>query len=115
MNGRIKKLRKELNLTQEEFSSRIGLSRNFIAQIEIGTKQPSDRTISDICREFNINEEWLRTGEGDMYSDKDLDFATICSKIGATDPKAQQAIIDYWHLSDDDKELFLKFIDKFMH
>lgn len=65
MNERIKKIRKELNLTQEDFSSRIGLSRNFIAQIETGTKKPSDRTISDICREFNINEEWLRTGNGE--------------------------------------------------
>ena len=66
MNNRIKNFRKQLNLTQEEFSSRIGLSRNFIAQIETGAKNPSDRTISDICREFGINEEWLRTGSGEM-------------------------------------------------
>lgn len=66
MNNRIKNFRKQLNLTQEEFSSRIGLSRNFIAQIETGAKNPSDRTISDICREFNISEEWLRTGSGNM-------------------------------------------------
>lgn len=67
MNEKIKMLRKELNLTQEEFSTKIGLSRNFIAQIETGTKKPSDRTISDICREFNVNEEWLRTGSGEMF------------------------------------------------
>lgn len=66
MNNRIKNFRKQLNLTQEEFSSRIGLSRNFIAQIETGAKNPSDRTISVICREFNISEEWLRTGSGEM-------------------------------------------------
>lgn len=66
MNNRIKNFRKQLNMTQEEFSSRIGLSRNFIAQIETGAKNPSDRTISDICREFNISEEWLRTGSGEM-------------------------------------------------
>lgn len=66
LNNRIKNFRKQLNLTQEEFSSRIGLSRNFIAQIETGAKNPSDRTISDICREFGINEEWLRTGSGEM-------------------------------------------------
>ena len=70
MNERIKSLRKSLSMTQEEFSKRIGLSRNFIAQVEIGTKTPSDRTISDICREFNANEEWLRTGNGEMFIPK---------------------------------------------
>ena len=70
MNERIKSLRKSLSMTQEEFSKRIGLSRNFIAQVEIGTKTPSDRTISDICREFNANEEWLRTGNGKMFKSR---------------------------------------------
>jgi HTH-type transcriptional regulator / antitoxin PezA len=65
MNERIKALRKFLNMTQEEFSKQIGLSRNFIAQVEIGTKVPSDRTITDICREYNVNEDWLRTGNGE--------------------------------------------------
>lgn len=69
MNERIKLLRKMLNLTQDEFSSKIGLSRNFIAQIETGTKNPSERTISDILREFKVNEAWLRTGKGDMFQE----------------------------------------------
>lgn len=69
MNERIKLLRKMLNLTQDEFSSKIGLSRNFIAQIETGAKNPSDRTISDILREFKVNETWLRTGKGDMFQE----------------------------------------------
>lgn len=73
MNERIKNLRKSLNKTQEEFSKQIGLSRNFIAQVEIGTKTPSDRTISDICREFNVNEEWLRNGTGEMLIQKSKD------------------------------------------
>lgn len=68
MNKRIKYLRKDvLNLTQEAFANKINLSRNFIAQLELGTKLPSDRTIADICQEFNVNEEWLRTGEGEMF------------------------------------------------
>lgn len=73
MNERIKNLRKSLNMTQEEFSKQIGLSRNFIAQVEIGTKTPSERTISDICREFEVNEEWLRTGNGEMIIQKSKD------------------------------------------
>lgn len=71
MNNRIKTLRKqELKLTQKEFSNRLGLSENFIWQIEKGERIPSDRTITDICREFNVNEVWLRTGEGDPYQEE---------------------------------------------
>lgn len=73
MNERIKVLRKSLNMTQEEFSKKIGLSRNFIAQVETGAKTPSDRTVSDICREFNVNEEWIRCGIGEMFVVKTRD------------------------------------------
>lgn len=67
MKDRFKELRKELNVTQQEFADKLKISRNFVAQIEMGSKVPSDRTIDDVCREFNVNEEWLRTGNGDMF------------------------------------------------
>lgn len=73
MNERIKRIRKSLNMTQEEFSKKIELSRNFIAQVEIGTKTPSNRTISDICKIFDVNEEWLRNGTGEMFVQKTKD------------------------------------------
>lgn len=87
MNERIKQIRKSLNMTQLDFSTSIGLSRNFIAQIETGAKFPSDRTISDICREFNINEEWLRTGNGDMHIQVNPDdkYASNVGKLLRTD------------------------------
>lgn len=67
VNERIKYLRKDiLSLTQEKFAEKIGLKRNTIAMYESGDKIPSDRTIKDICREFEIDEDWLRTGEGEM-------------------------------------------------
>lgn len=68
MNERIALVRKSLSLTQEKFAEQVGLSRNFMWMIESGTRVPSDRTISDICREFNVNETWLRTGEGEMFN-----------------------------------------------
>ena len=68
MNERIALVRKSLGLTQEKFAEQVGLSRNFMWMIESGTRVPSDRTISDICREFNVNETWLRTGEGEMFN-----------------------------------------------
>ena len=67
MYNRIKLVRQKEGLTQEQFAGRIGLSRNFVAKIEIGNRMPSDRTITDICREFRVDEVWLRTGVGQMH------------------------------------------------
>ena len=68
MNTRIKFLRKNSGLTQEKFAERIGLKQNSIALIESGKRNISDQTILSICREFGVREEWLRTGEGEMYA-----------------------------------------------
>ena len=83
VNERIKELRSRLGLTQEEFSSKIGLSRNFIAQIETGTKKPSDRTIFDICEKFNVKEDWLRNGNGEMFVElsKDEQISAMLGEI----------------------------------
>ncbi|MBE5055258.1 helix-turn-helix transcriptional regulator [Pseudoflavonifractor sp. DSM 107456] len=70
MDNRIKELRKELGLTQQEFSDRIGVKRNTIAQYESGRNAPIDAVVCLICREFNVNEEWLRTGNGEMFMPK---------------------------------------------
>lgn len=72
MNTRIGEVRKSLGLNQQEFASRIGLTRNYVSLIETGGRTPSERTVSDICREFNVNEKWLRTGEGSMSVSKTL-------------------------------------------
>ena len=63
---RVRKLRKTLDLTQREFGERINLKSNSVALIE-GGRNTSDQTIASICREFNVNETWLRTGEGEMF------------------------------------------------
>jgi transcriptional regulator with XRE-family HTH domain len=67
MNERLKKLRKTLDLTQQEFANRLGIKRNTVAQYEIGRNEPIDAVILSICREFDVSEEWLRTGEGEMF------------------------------------------------
>lgn len=76
---RVKELRKQVNLTQQAFADRLNLKRNTVGSYEVNVVEPSDRTISDICREFNVNETWLRTGEGEMFnqitrSEKIADF-----------------------------------------
>lgn len=66
MNTRIKEVRLAANLSQSAFGEALGLSQNYIWMIETGKREPSDRTIRDICREYDVNENWLRTGEGEM-------------------------------------------------
>ena len=64
MKDRIKKIRKHFGLTQEEFAKKSGVLRNSIANYEIGRREPSSAVIALICKEFGVNEVWLRTGEG---------------------------------------------------
>lgn len=66
MKDRIAKVRKNAGLSQAEMADKLGLSRNFISLVENGNRIPSDRTIADVCRIFGVNDEWLRTGEGEM-------------------------------------------------
>lgn len=70
MNDRIKAIRAALKLTQAEFGKRLGLSQNYIWMIERGDRTPSDRTLMDLCREFSVNEVWLREGVGPMFVER---------------------------------------------
>lgn len=67
VNERIKIIRKKLELTQQEFADKLGIARNNIAGYETGKRSPSDAVVSLICTKFNVNEVWLRTGEGEMF------------------------------------------------
>lgn len=67
MNERIKKIIEELGLKKVDFANRLHISQPFASELCSGAKSPSDRTISDICREFGVREAWLRTGEGEMF------------------------------------------------
>lgn len=83
MKDRIKKIRKEFDLTQQAFADRIGVKRNTIASYETGKSNLSDGAVSLICREFNVNEEWLRTGQGEMFIEisRDEQIATFIGEI----------------------------------
>ncbi|WP_176255368.1 helix-turn-helix domain-containing protein [Enterocloster alcoholdehydrogenati] len=78
---RIKKLRKDLDLTQQKFGERLGIKGNTVAQYELGRNEPIDAVLSLICKEFHVNEEWLRTGSGNMFVEQS-DDAQIASFIG---------------------------------
>ena len=70
INNRIRNVRTEKKLTQKEFAKKLNVSENFIWMIEKGDRVPSDRTISDICRIFSVDEVWLRTGVGEPFAPK---------------------------------------------
>ena len=71
MKDRIFQIRKSANLNQTEFAEKLNLTKNYISLIENGNRVPSDRTISDICREFGVNRVWLETGVGEPFQPKD--------------------------------------------
>lgn len=68
MHERIKKIRKALHLNQTEFANKIGLSQSSLGMIEVGKRTFTNKHIKLICTTFNVNENWLRTGEGSMFS-----------------------------------------------
>lgn len=81
MKDRIKKIRKELDLTQQKFADRLGVKRNTVGQWECGINNITDQIITSICREFNVNEHWLRDGTGEMFIEWTRD-EQIASFIG---------------------------------
>ena len=80
LGERLRKIRKSFDLTQQELADRIGSKRNTVATYEMGRTHPSAAIITLICREFNINENWLRYGTGEMFKEESTlsldDYAT---------------------------------------
>lgn len=81
MKDRIKEVRKAENLTQQAFADRLGIKQNTVASYEMGRIGISDAVVTSICREFSINEHWLRNGIGEMKISKDEAFADILADI----------------------------------
>lgn len=110
-NQRIKKIRRNLDLTQQEFAERIGVSRANIGKYETGISEPSAAVLSLICREFDVREEWLRTGDGEMFKPKPSDILdqlaykyklfnfdyVMIEKFLAMPPDLRRAIYDHFH------------------
>lgn len=118
MIGRIIQIREGFGLNQEEFAKKIGLSRNFINQVENGKKNFSDRTISDICREFSVNETWLRTGKGEptikrTHNQKIQAFANDVMELPDEDFK-KKLIYNLASLEAEDWEKLLGVIEKLL-
>ena len=90
---RVKELRRVLNLSQSDFAEALKLKRNSITLIETGKRGLSDRTISDICREFKVREEWLRNGVGEIFEEHNDDLDYMMAKYGYDLSDTQKAIV----------------------
>lgn len=114
INHRIALCIKDSGLTKTSFAERINVSQPFISRLANGDKIPSDRTIADICREFNVSEVWLRTGEGEMHIElpEDAEFDLIMTEIQESDDDLIKSILKaYWGLPDTKKAAVRDWID----
>jgi transcriptional regulator with XRE-family HTH domain len=112
MHSRIKIIRTKNDMTQDEFGKRIGSARNTIANYETGNRVPSNAVITSICREFNVNETWLRTGEGEMFLpvERETDIARLTMQLltEESDSFKNRLISALARLSEDEWEVIEK-------
>ena len=110
IGDRLKRLRKELDLTQEAFASRIGSVQNTITGYESGRRNPSSPVISLICREFDVNEEWLRSGTGEMFAPESNDELEALAKKYNLSNADQVLIEKYVNLKSGSRETIINFM-----
>ena len=101
MNTRIKEVREAKGLSQADFAEMLNLKRNSISLIEVGKRNPSDRTILDICNTFSVSEEWLRTGKGKMFIETPSSTMEQLKKEFGLDDFSYNLVYQYLKLDED--------------
>ena len=116
MNTRIRLLRKELKMTTEVFGEKLGIVSSAVSNIEAGRRQPTNQLILSICREFNVNEQWLRTGEGEMFNDlsREQEIIKFVTSLmtDSDDDIRKSTILAMSQLTDEQWAAWAAFIDK---
>ena len=114
MNERILKVRTTLGLSQERFGNIVGISRSAVSNMESGRYNVTDTLCILICKEFNVNETWLFSGEGEMFNEvNDNEFERLADELGMT-PKIKALCRIYFDSSNEKKEAFEYYLDKFV-
>ena len=111
INDRIKELRESLGLTQEKFAERLGIKRSTIAAYETGRNEPVDSVIALICREYDINETWLRTGEGEMKAEQPEDEIDAVIKKYDLPEEVRVMLEQFVKLRTDHQEIIADYIE----
>ena len=107
MTDRIREVREHFGLSREKFGARIGIGKTSISLLESGKNNPSVQTVALICREFGVNEHWLRTGEGEMFEQT---RETVLDRLAAEyslDKEQVSVIENFLDLSPQERTLFL--------
>jgi transcriptional regulator with XRE-family HTH domain len=110
MNERIKELRDALGITLEEFGSRLGVTRTAISRLERGNRGVTDQMAISICREFGVNERWLRTGEGEMFEQT---RASVLDRLSTEYDlsREQRSVIEaFLDLDPQERDVILKYV-----
>lgn len=108
MNERVKLLRKTLGLSGEKFGEKLGVKRSVVSRWENAINNLTEQTIKSICREYNVNEDWLRTGNGEMFNT--LDTISLDDLASDLEPLELDILKAYFTL---DKDIRLKAIEHF--
>lgn len=120
MNERIKELRKFLGLTLEKFGNRLGVTKVTISRLENGINSVTEQMFRSICREFDVSEKWLRTGEGDMFIIPEDDTAALVSNLlEEPDDEFYQSILElvrtYEQLSPESRKVIREFGNMYLN
>lgn len=114
INDRIKMIRKDKNLTQIQFATKLGIKQSSLSNIESGeTSNIDERNIMIICQLFNVNEEWLRTGVGKMYIEtEELLIDLLGEHINTLTEIEKKAVAEYIKLPVEHRAIIMDFIKK---
>lgn len=113
INDRVKQVRNKLGLTQAEFGNRITLAQGYLTNIETGKREVTEKIQRLICLEFHVNEDWLRTGEGEMFIELPpaTELGTYIGEILKSDDDfIKRIIINYMKLDEKSKKIVRDFI-----
>ena len=110
MDSRIKQIRLSCGLTLEKFGERIGVTRAAVSKWENGDRSIADSMVVSICREFNVNERWLRTGEGEMFEQT---RASVLDRLSTEYDlsREQRSVIEaFLDLDPQERDVILKYV-----
>ena len=111
MQTRITSIRRYFGLSMEAFGSRIGLTKSMVSRMESGNNQPTERTLISICREFNVNENWLRTGNGEMFCQDSESLLDRLAEEYKMSTRERAVITAFLQLDEDGRSAILQYVD----
>lgn len=107
INDRIKRIRKEMHLTQIDFGDKIAVSQGHLTAMENSKREVTEKTIKVICLEFNVNEQWLRTGKGEMFIESDNTLLDAMVTEYGLNNRQKAALAALLKMSDEQREAIL--------